>query len=301
VRLLSPAEARELISGAANVLAGSFNPHCARSDPARLARGLAAACERRGVTIYEGTRAVRLEPGIVRCATGTVRAEIVLRATESYTIREPGQHSRFLPLYSLMVATEPLAPQVWEELGWRDGVTAIDRRHLYYYAQRTTDGRIAIGGRGAPYRLRQPLADSYERDDGVRERLVRTLHEAFPATRGSRITHHWGGPLAVPRDWCMSVSFDRSTGLGWTGGYGGHGVVAANIGGRTLADLVLGRETDLVSLPWVDHHSRRWEPEPLRFFASWLIVKTLESADRHEEATGKTPRRVKLVSPFVQA
>lgn len=300
VSLLSASEARERIRGAAGVLAGSFNPHCARVDPARLARGIAAACERRGVTIYERTRATALESGLVRCETGTLRADIVLRATESYTIRERGQQSRFLPLYSLMVATEPLPPEVWGELGWRDGVTAIDKRHLYYYAQPTADGRIAIGGRGAPYRLSSPLAEENERNESVRQRLIRTLHEAFPATREASITHHWGGPLAVPRDWCMSVSFDRSRGLGWTGAYGGHGVVAANIGGRTLADLVLGRQTDLLSLPWVDHRSRRWEPEPLRFLASWLIVKTLASADHREDTAGKQAYRTKLVEPFVQ-
>ncbi len=301
VTLLSAAEALERIRGASGVLAGSFSPHCARVDPARLARGIAAACERRGVTIYERTRATALESGVVRCEGGSLRADVVLRATESYTIQEPGQQSRFLPLYSLMIATEPLAPEVWNELGWTEGMTAIDKRHLYYYAQPTADGRIAIGGRGAPYRLRAPLAEQNERDDAVRQRLIRTMHEAFPATRGARITHHWGGPLAVPRDWCMSVSFDRSTGLGWTGAYGGHGVVAANIGGRTLADLVLGRKTDLLSLPWVEHRSRRWEPEPLRFMASWLIVKTLASADHHEDTAGKQAHRTKLVEPFVQA
>jgi glycine/D-amino acid oxidase-like deaminating enzyme len=301
VRILSASQALEYIGGAAGVQAGAFTPHCARVDPARLARGIATACERRGVTIYERTRATAIEPGVVRCEAGTLRAEVVLRATESYTIQEPGQQSRFLPLYSLMVATEPLPPEVWDELGWRQGVNAIDQRHLYYYAQPTADGRIAIGGRGAPYRLRSPMAEENERNEAVRERLIRTLHEAFPATREAEITHHWGGALAVPRDWCMSVSFDRSSGLGWTGAYGGHGVVAANLGGRTLADLVLGRQTDLVSLPWVSHRSRRWEPEPLRFLASWLIVKTLESADRYEEATGKPARRMKLVEPFLQA
>ena len=84
----------------------------------------------------------------------------------------------------------------------------------------------------------------------------------------------------MPRDWSMAVHFNPATGLGWAGGYSGHGVVAANIAGRTLADLVLGRDTDLTTLPWVGHHSRRWEPEPLRFIASRAIVRVLESADR---------------------
>jgi glycine/D-amino acid oxidase-like deaminating enzyme len=121
----------------------------------------------------------------------------------------------------------------------------------------------------------------------------------FPAASGANITHHWGGPLAVPRDWSMSIDYDRRTGLGSAGGYSGHGVVSANIGGRTLADLVLGRDTDLVSLPWVGHRSRRWEPEPLRFLASRAIVRVLESADVHEDTTGRRARRTTVLSPVM--
>ena len=125
------------------------------------------------------------------------------------------------------------------------------------------------------------------------------LFRHFPAASGARITHHWGGPLAVPRDWSMSIGYDRATGIGWAGGYSGHGVVSANIGGRTLADLVLGRDTDLVSLPWVGHRSRRWEPEPLRFLASRAIVRVLESADTHEDTTGRRARWTKVLTPVM--
>jgi len=97
----------------------------------------------------------------------------------------------------------------------------------------------------------------------------------------------------------MSVSFDPATGFGWAGGYAGHGVVAANVAGRTLADLVLGRDTDLVSLPWVNHQSPKWEPEPLRFAASRAIVSVLGSADRYEDSTGKPARRTAIVAPFM--
>ena len=262
--------------GAEGVLAGSFNPHCARVDPARLARGLAAACERLGVKIYEQSPAEHLGPKVVQCRNGRVSADVVVRATESYTIRERAERRSFLPLYSLMIATEPLPQQTWDELGWRDGLGVADFRHLYYYAQRTIDGRIALGGRGAPYRLTNPISPQNEQDAGVFQRLCETLREAFPAAAQARITHHWGGSLAVPRDWCMRTTFDRKTGLGFVGAFGGHGVTAANISGRTMRDLILGHSTDLTSLPWVGHHTRNWEPEPIRFIASRLIAKTLE-------------------------
>lgn len=277
-----------------------YSPHCAKVDPARLARGLAEVCERSGVSIYERTEAQEVGPGRVRCGEGVVRATHVLRATESYTTQLPGERRRYLPLYSLMIATEPLGEATWSRIGWREGLTIRDRRNLFFYAQRTADGRIAIGGRGAPYSLGSPLSEASERHLGVRERLERTLASHFPAARDAAVTHHWGGPLAVPRDWCMAVGHDARTGFGWAGGYSGHGVVAANIAGRTLADLVLGRESDLVSLPWVAHRCGAWEPEPLRFLASQAIVKVLESADRHEDRTDRRARRTSLVKPFLQ-
>ena len=299
VRLLTAEERADLIRGAEGVLAGSFNPHCARVDPAQLARGLAAACERLGVKIYEQSPAEHLGSKVIQCRGGRLTAAVVVRATESYTIRERGERSTFLPLYSLMIATEPLPQQTWDELGWRDGLGVQDSRHLYYYAQRTVDGRIALGGRGAPYRLTSPISPQNEQDSDVFQRLCQTLREAFPAAAQARITHHWGGSLAVPRDWCMRTTFDRRTGLGFVGGFGGHGVVAANIAGRTMRDLILSRNTDLISLPWVGHHTRRWEPEPLRFIAARLIAKSLKSADAYEERSGQPAKRARLVAPFL--
>ncbi|HEY0388118.1 MAG TPA: FAD-binding oxidoreductase [Gaiellales bacterium] len=298
VRVLSP-EQSAAYARVAGCVAASYSPHAARVNPAQLVRGLAAACERLGVTIHERTAALSVEPRAVRCQGGRIRAETVLRATESYTTQLRGQALRYLPLYSLMIATEPLPADVWHELGWRDGLLVGDRHHLFFYAQRTADGRIAIGGRGAPYRLRTPIDEAHERSAAVRARLERALLRHFPAAAGARITHHWGGPLAVPRDWSMSIGYDRSSGFGWSGGYSGHGVVSANIGGRTLADLVLGRESDLVSLPWVGHRSRRWEPEPLRFLASRAIVRVLESADRSEDTTGRRARRTNVLAPVM--
>ena len=297
-RLLSAAEASELVR-VEGLLGGRYQPHGARVDPARLVRGLAEACERHGVRIYERTAAHALEPGRVRCAAGDVRAEVVLGAIESYTTELPGQRLRYLPLYSLMIATAPLRAEAWDALGWRDGLLVGDGRYLFFYAQRTADGRIAIGGRGAPYRLRRPIDERNERDEAVRQRLVSTIRRDFAAAGDVQVTHHWGGPLAAPRDWSMSIEFDRRTGIGWAGGYTGHGVVSSNIAGRTLADLVLGRDSELATMPWVGHRSRRWEPEPVRFGASRAIYATLASADRYEDATGRPARWVRLVGRFL--
>jgi glycine/D-amino acid oxidase-like deaminating enzyme len=297
-RLLSAAETAQMVQ-ARGLRGGFYTPHAARIDPGRLVRGLAAACERHGVVIYERTAVTEIASGFVRCESGAVRADVVLGATESYTTQLPGRGRRYLPLYSLMIATAPLGDGAWKALGWRDGLLVSDRRFLFFYAQRTSDGRIAIGGRGAPYKLRSPIDAHNERNAAVRDRLVSTLSRVFPEAADTEVTHHWGGPLAVPRDWSMSVTFDPATGLGAAGGYTGHGVVATNISGRTLADLALRRDSELVSMPWVGHRSRQWEPEPLRFLASRAIVATLGGADRHEDQTDTTARRVRLLAPVL--
>ena len=272
------------------LLGATYTPHCAAIHPARLVRGLARAVERRGATVHERTRVRQLAPGRVTTDHGVVRAATVVRATEGYTPLLADQHRAVIPLYSLMVVTEPLPADVWERIGWRGRETFSDARHLIIYAQRTADGRIAFGGRGAPYHFGSAVRPAFDIDEPTHEALRTTVRQLFPAASGARFTHAWGGPLAVPRDWHCSVGLDRATGLAWAGGYVGDGVTTTNLAGRTLADLILGRDTELVRLPWVGHRSRRWEPEPLR----WLGVNAGRALaarlDRVEVRTGRTPR-----------
>ena len=256
LRLLGPAEAGEL-AGATGVLGGTYTPHCAAIHPARLARGLVEAVRRAGVTVYERTPVLRIEPGQLVTASGTVRARHVVRATEGYTPGLPGYRRAVAPVYSLMIATEPLPPAVWDEIGLTGRPTFGDLRHLIIYGQRTADGRFAFGGRGAPYHLGSSVRPSYDQVPAVFAALRRTLGELFPAVGDVRVTHHWGGPIGVPRDWCASVGLDPSTGIGWAGGYVGDGVSTTNLAGRTLADLITGTDSELTRLPWVGHRSPR--------------------------------------------
>jgi hypothetical protein len=102
--------------------------------------------------------------------------------------------------------------------------------------------------------------------------------------------------LGVPRDWCATVSLDPSTGLGAAGGYAGHGVTATNLAGRTLRDLILGQETDLTRLPWVDWTCRRWEPEPLRWLGVRSMYLAYRAADRLEARGGSTTSRIARIA-----
>ncbi len=285
--------------GASEILGGTYTPHCAAIQPARLARGLAQVVERLGVRIVERTPALAVEPGVVRTPYGVVRAQHVIRATEGYTPSLPGYRRTIAPVYSLMLATEPLPTAVWEEIGLARRETFNDGRHLIIYGQRTADDRFAFGGRGAPYHYASVIRPEYDREPQVFAELRRVLIELFPSVADYAVTHTWGGPLGVPRDWFASVGLDRTTGVGWAGGYVGDGVGTTNLAGRTLADLVLDRhDSDLLSLPWVGHRSPRWEPEPLRFLGVNVGLRVMGSADHAEARTGRQARRAAVFGRF---
>jgi glycine/D-amino acid oxidase-like deaminating enzyme len=298
LRFLERSEVAEQVR-ATKVLGATFTPHCAAIHPGRLVRGLARTVERLGVTIHEHTPVTAIEPGRAITSYGVLRAEVVIRATEGFTPTLAGQSRAIAPVYSLMVATEPLDAGTWDRIGLADRPTFSDHRHLIIYGQRTADGRIAFGGRGAPYHFGSRIKPSFDHAPRVFASLRATLRDLFDGLEQVEFTHAWGGPLGIPRDWCASVGLDPATGLGWAGGYVGDGVSTTNLAGRTLRDLVLRRDSDLVRLPWVGHHSPDWEPEPLRWLGINAGLRAMTVADTEERATGHTSRIARLMAPLL--
>ncbi|MDR5701299.1 NAD(P)/FAD-dependent oxidoreductase [Agromyces aerolatus] len=281
------------------------DPACARVHPAKLARGLAEVVETLGVSLFERTEVLDWSAGRVRFRSvddgfeGTVSARRIIIATEGYGPRLPRVRRRILPIYSLMIATEPLPGEVWDEIGLAHGQTFSDYRHLLVYGQRTHDDRIAFGGRGARYHWGSAVSRAFERDDRVFAHLRATLGELFPAVGDARVTHRWGGPLGVARDWHATASYNPRTGVGLAGGYVGDGLSTTNLAGRTLTDLMLGRDSELTRLPWANHRSPLWEPEPLRFVGANLGITGMQLADVEERLTGRGSRIARLIGPFV--
>ncbi|MDT4937230.1 MAG: hypothetical protein QOG80_901 [Pseudonocardiales bacterium] len=284
---------------ATSVLGATYTPACAAVHPAKLARGLADVVAAREVQIFEQSRATALAPHQVRTAGGVVTADVVVRATEGYTARLPGLRRAVAPVYSLIVATEPLPDSTWDEIGLRQRETFSDHRHLIIYGQRTADGRMVFGGRGAPYHLGSRIRPAYDRNPRVFAELEQTLVEMFPPLAGARITHRWGGPLGITRDWHASVGLDATTGLAWAGGYVGDGVSTANLAGRTLAELIVGGSSELTGLPWVGHRSRDWEPEPLRWIGANAGLRAMTWADRTEQRGGRPSRVAGVVNAMM--
>ncbi|WP_240641065.1 NAD(P)/FAD-dependent oxidoreductase [Nocardioides ferulae] len=298
LRLLD-AEAATAMLAATATRGATYTPDCAALHPARLVRGLARAVERHGVRVVERTRVTAIAPTRVATERGTVRAGTVIRATEGYTPRLPGLARAVVPVYSLVIATEPLPPEVWARIGLNRRETFADHRHLIVYGQRTADDRLVFGGRGAPYHFGSRVRPGFDRDERVFARLYATLLNLFPVLVGTRVSHAWGGPLGIPRDWCASVGLDPATGLGWAGGYVGDGLSTTNLAGRTLRDLVLGEDTPLTRLPWVGHRSPAWEPEPLRWLGINTGLRAMGLADAEESLTGRPSLLARAVAPLL--
>ncbi|MFF3451071.1 NAD(P)/FAD-dependent oxidoreductase [Streptomyces sp. NPDC002667] len=274
----------------ADALGSAWTPHGARLHPVKLVKGLAAAVEALGVTIHEQTPVTEIRPRRAVTPYGTVSAPYVLRCTEGFTANLKGQKRTWLPMNSSMIATEPLTEGQWAEIGWEGRETLGDMAHAYMYAQRTADGRIALGGRGVPYRFGSRTDNDGRTQQSTVDALYEILVRLFPSLTGVPVAHAWSGVLGVPRDWCATVTLDRSTGLGWAGGYVGSGVATANLAARTLRDLVRqdsgeAGATGLTELPWVGHKVRKWEPEPFRWIGVHGMYATYRTADRRELAT----------------
>ncbi|WP_430867410.1 NAD(P)/FAD-dependent oxidoreductase [Demequina aurantiaca] len=298
VSLLDQTAARTRLN-AAGTLGATYTPDCAAIQPARLVRALAAAVTDMGVDLYEGTPAKTIGPHRVVTPGGEVTAAHVIRATEGYTAGMPGFKRDVAPVYSLMIATAPLSDAQWRDIGLAQRETFSDYRHLIVYGQRTADGRMVFGGRGAPYHFGSATKPAFDTHEKVFAKLKASLVEMFPMLAEARITHRWGGALGIARDWHASVGLDAGTGIGWAGGYVGDGVTTTNLAGRTLRDLILGEDTALTRLPWVGHRSPRWEVEPLRWLGANAGLAGMSVADAEERLTRRPSLAARALAPLV--
>lgn len=263
--------------------------------PGRLTRGLARVVERMGARIAEGTAVTGFRPrdasGRATLVTerGDVRAPVIVLAGEAYLAELPQLHRQLVPLWSLIVLTEPVTDDQWTQIGWANREVVASTRLSVDYLSRTEDGRILFGGRGAPYRLGSPIRREYDRHGPTHERLRAFVREWFPVLCDVRFTHAWGGPLGMPRDWHPTMAFDPATGIATSRGYVGHGVSTTNLAGRVLTDLIAGARTPLTDLPVVNHHSRNWEIEPFRYLGVRYAQWALGRLDDQTARTGRPP------------
>lgn len=276
----------------AGVVGGIFSPDTATLHPGKLVRGLAQAVERLGGVIHERTAVFRArtgrKPGL-ETDRGDVQADVIVLAGEAYLTQLPGFHRRLLPIYSLIVLTEPVPEARLIEVGWRQRVCLASMRLTVDYLSRTLDGRILFGGRGAPYNFGSRITAETEHHAATHAMLRQMFCEWFPALSDVRFDYQWGGALGMPRDWIPTIQLDRARGLAFAGGYTGHGVATANLAGRTLADLITERSSSLTELPLVNHRSPSWPPEPARWMGVRFVQTRLQAIDARAQRTGRAP------------
>ncbi len=299
IRLLDADEAAEQLN-ATDVRSGILLGPSAVLDPAKLARGLATVADSAGAEIYEQSRARAIDGGAVQVGGSEVRAPVIVRATEAYTRDLRGLRRDILPVYSRMVATEPLPDELFDDIGLANRPSFADDRRMVTYGQRTADNRIAFGATGVPYSFGSRIVPSAETHLGMHRRIWRVLVEMLPQLADVRITHRWGGVLGIPRNWLPGVLFYPRTGQGVLGGYVGEGVAASNLAGRTMAELICERDTERTSLPWVGVTSRRWEPEPLRWLGVRVSRALLGVADERELRSGKPDRLMSGIAKLLR-
>lgn len=273
---------------------GLFNPQCATINPFQLVLGLANYLESKGVVIAEGVFATQTNGGVL-ANSSLVKAPVVIRASEAFS--NPGRE--FIPLYSLMIASEALSEEIWDQIGVKDRFTFAEGTHLVNYAQRTADNRLAIGGRGASYPFGSKLIQEKEMTRSVHQSLERMAKRWFPVLKNVKFTHAWGGAVAITRNWEPYVQFDKSTGFARLGGYAGDGVTMSYLASKILADLIVGRESNVTNLHFVNREIRKWEIEPLRYLAVNSLVKLSGIADKEEARTGRPSLVSRLISPLI--
>ncbi len=284
----------------ANAVGSLWAREGAAIQPARLARGLARAVERRGGRIVEQTTVQDYAGGspprlITDRGEVWARRAIVL-AGEAYLSRLPKLRRHVIPMTSHMVVTEPLSSEIWEQLGWEQRDVVIGFGSTAGYLNHTADGRIAFGAYRARYPYGSRISDDLDRMEDVFAHARDAARVWFPVLQHVNFTHAWGGVFGVPRDRMPTMGFNPSTGVALAYGYSGEGVATANLSGRVLADLLTQTDSELTPLPMTSHQPVPWEPEPLRSIAVNLVRRSRAKEIEQVERTGMYPEKPSLAA-----
>ena len=259
-------------------------------DPARLAWGLAAAAEKAGGHLHEGSAVTSLEregKGVLaRTGAGSVRARRVVIATSAFPPLVRAIRRYVVPVWDYVLVSEPLSAEQRASLGWakRQGLT--DLANQFHYYRLTSDDRVLWGGYDAVYNFRNGMGPHLDERPATFELLATHFFETFPQLEGLRFSHRWGGAI----DTCsrFSVMFGKALGgrAVYAVGYTGLGVAASRFGAQVALDLAYGRDTERTRLKMVTSKPIPFPPEPLRYAGITLTRRALARADRREGRRG---------------
>jgi glycine/D-amino acid oxidase-like deaminating enzyme len=257
-----------------------WEPRCGLLNPAKQVRELKRVATQFGAQIYEHTPVSAIERAArftLRTPGGTVTAEKIVFATNAYSHLIPELATKQAPVFTHMVVTAPLTAAQRASIGWAHRQGIEDARNLVHYFRLTADDRLAMGGSDVTLAYGRGMAQ--DANARVFADLERDVVRLFPALRGVTFTHRWGGPVSVPVQMVPVIGHIGDTRALYSLGCLGHGVSLTHLNGRTLADLVCERKTDLTDVWFVNRKVLPWPPEPVRFVVSHAIRGYLRAED----------------------
>jgi len=278
VELLDKKALKERLNTAFHIGA-LYEPETAILNPVKLSWGMKAAVERMGVKIFERTPVEKFDAGkepIVYTPKGKVKCKYLVLATNAFTVQLNINKNWYVPMFTYIILTETLDDKHYKELGWirREGIG--DRRQLIHYLRLTADNRLAFGGRDAPYYYGNKVEgkDSHKR---IFEGLEKDMKEFFPMLSDVKITHRWGGPVAITAFCVPKFSYyQERRNIVYGMGYCGHGVALSTSAGLIMHDLLFEPDSELMRLLFVQNTEMPIPPEPFR----WLFVHAIKDGLR---------------------
>ncbi|MCB1040268.1 MAG: FAD-binding oxidoreductase [Acidimicrobiales bacterium] len=267
-------------------LAARLDRTTAIVDPARLAWGLAEACERLGVRIVEHTRATALARDgaavVVRTDRGDVRARHVALGTNVFPSLVRRTRPYVVPVYDHVLATEPLSAAQLASIGWEGRQGIGDSANQFHYYRLTADDRILWGGYDAVYHFGGRVRDAHDHRDATYRTLARHFFTTFPQLEGLRFSHRWGGAIDTCSRFCAFFGTAHDGRVAYAAGYTGLGVGATRFGAQVMLDLLAGERTERTELEMVRTKPIPFPPEPLAWIGISATRWSLDRADRDE-------------------
>jgi len=202
-------------------------------QPLSYTRELARVAISNGARVYTNSSVNQLmktsQGWCVATQKGQINCSTVLVCTNAYTDSlVSGLSKTLLPVRSVLIASEPLSPDLRETI-LPGQVTFVDKRRLILYFRYDRDGRLCVGDHG-------PSRDTFKLTDftAVKKRAAMV----FPALSNVRWDFHWGGRVAMTKD-TLPFMHQIAPGLIAGMGFNGRGVAMGSMMGTLLADYLL--------------------------------------------------------------
>ncbi|WP_435635850.1 NAD(P)/FAD-dependent oxidoreductase [Pseudomonas solani] len=267
---------------------GIYETNTGNLNPCKQVRGLKGLAESAGVAVYETTPVTAIERQataiVIDTPGGRITADKLVVATNAYSRQVPDTRrlqTRQYPLWTYQVVTERLSEKQWESIGWKDRQCFGDNRQMLHYFRPTVDGRIVMGGGDALAYRTAPMAETPS--PASWQHCEAHLKWIYPQLKDVRIDYRWGGPVSVNIDMVPEISFIDDERILYSGGCFGHGVALTHLNGRTIADLLNGRKTELTDFWIVNRRSISMSSDTLSYLSGRAARGALKALDWWEE------------------